>query len=201
MFADLATIGTAVVSHETETQTATDSIFDHVDKILAADCQANLISVPILARDNAGFYTSPSLGLIKSLQNYLDLRKEVTQTVSVTSGSSFLVAAVLQIHAGILPKYSQAVVEAALASVIDNLLKDRSFGASLYVSDVHSACKQVSGVSYVNVSILGSLSGPSVVTTYLDSSGNLILTTGLVITKGTVTITSTALTDILTSGV
>lgn len=161
---------------------STTAIFDHVDRILSADCKANLVTVPILTLDAGGFFAAPSVGLIRSLKDYLDARKEVTQNVEVVSGEDFLVAATLRIRLAILPGYSVNLVRANAESVIDNVLRGRAFGASLYVSEVYDALRQqVAGLSFVNVFI----EDPS---TKLDVDGNLIIAATEVITKGTVTI-------------
>lgn len=199
MYALLTDITDTVVDTSLLMDSLTQQVFDHVDAFLASDCQANLVVVPILSKNGAGFYAPPSLGLIKSLQSFLDARKEVTQTVSVTSGANSLIPVVLTVNVGVLQNFSQAVAETAVSTALDGLLKDRTFGQSLYISDVSRTVLAVPGIAYVNVSILGYLVGVTVNTTLNDSEGNLILDSSKVITKGTVTITSVALTGILTS--
>lgn len=169
---------------------ATQGIYDHVDALLANDCKANLITVPILTRSAAGFYTAPSTGLIDSLQTFLDARKEVTQTVSVTSGAIFLVPAVISVRVGVLRTYSEAVVDTAVNTAIDGILRDRAFGEDLYESDVETAVLGVDGVVFTNVTIAGYLNGGVTDTGKLDSSGNLVVASSEVVTKGTTTITT-----------
>jgi tetrahydromethanopterin S-methyltransferase subunit H len=169
---------------------ATQGIYDHVDALLSNDCKANLITVPILTRSAAGFYTAPSTGLIDSLQTFLDARKEVTQTVSVTSGAIFLVPAVISVRVGVLRTYSEAVVETAVNTAIDGILRDRAFGEDLYESDVETAVLGVDGVVFTNVTIAGYLNGGVTDTGKLDSSGNLVVASSEVVTKGTTTITT-----------
>ncbi len=55
MSVSLDNIDSAVVSNKTAIQAALDQIYNHVDALLSADCKANLVTVPILARDKAGF--------------------------------------------------------------------------------------------------------------------------------------------------
>jgi len=199
LFAQLNTIDAAVVSTTEQTTALATEVYNHVDSILASDCQANLISVPILSRDGAGFYAPPSRGLVRSLQAFLDARKEVTQVVSVTSGAFFLIPAVMSIEVGVLPTFSAAVTGAAVSAASDGLLKDRAFGASLYRSDVVSTCLAIPGVSYVNVTISGFQNGLTVDSGLLDAEGNLIINNNRVITKGSVVVTTVALTRTLTS--
>lgn len=201
MFVDLAVIDTAVLTTYDGVVARTESIYNHVDKFLAADCNANLVTVPILSKDGAGFYAPPSSGLVRSLQAFLDARKEVTQVVSVVSGAFFLIPAVLTIEVGVAPTFSEALTGAAVVAAMDGLLKSRAFGASLYHSDVVSTCLAVAGVSYVNVDILGYLNGVTLLTDLLDGStpANLVINSNRVVTKGSVTVTTIPLTQTLTS--
>ncbi len=165
-----------------------DGIVDHVDKLLSADCTANLVSVPILSRDASGFYAAPSISLIQSLQTHLDARKEVTQTVKVTSGAPFLVPAQLAVRVGLLPGFSAAVQQKAVEAVVDAVLRDRKFGHSLAVSDVDQPIKTVRGVDFVNVQILGHTTTFGLDSGKLDGSGNLVIARTEVVTKGVVTV-------------
>jgi hypothetical protein len=175
-------ISAANATVESDINTATDAVFDHVDRFLADDCKANLVTVPILTKDAGGFYSAPSLGLIDSLQVYLEERKDVTHTVSVTSGVNFLVAAVITVRLGVLRGYSTEVVRTAAEAVIDGILRDRAFGDALYELDVERVVEAVDGVRFANVRITGPAGK-------LDSDGNLIVLDSEVITKGTVTVT------------
>lgn len=168
-------------------------INDHVDAMLSANCSANLITVPILTKDADGFYSPPTLGLRQSLQNYLDARKAVTQTVQVTSGERSLVRTVLEVLVGVKQGYSENVVRLAVQTAIDGLLKNRSFGVSLYLSDITDTVLAVDGVYYANPTIVGYLNpdDPSItLTTKLDSYGNLIIAQSEVVTKATVAVTT-----------
>lgn len=170
---------------------------DHVDRLLAADCKANLVTVPILARDPAGFYAAPSSSLVQSLQTYLDARKEVTQTVQVTSGVQFLIQAVLTLRVGVSPNFSEQVTKKAVETVVDAVLRDRSFGEHLRTSEIVDVVTAVRGVSFVNVTVDGYYSPPTGLTlliSKLDSDGNLVIETSEVITKGAVTVNTELLT-------
>lgn len=183
-----------VVGLTTDVETLAGLVFDHVDKILSADCKANLVSVPILARDASGFYAPPSVGLIQSLQAFLDDRKEKTQVVSVVSGEQFLVPAAIEVAAGVLPGYSLSVTGASLEAAVDSVLRGRAFGASLFVSEFWDPLQEVRGVSYWNVKILGELVGNTVDASNVDAQGNLIVASTKVVTRGSVTVTTKVVT-------
>lgn len=194
MRAAVETIDTVIVDTATSTEStveaAADAIREHFDRILSDDCKANLVVVPILSRDSGGFYAAPSTGLVKSLQNYLDARKEVTQTVEVTSGVLFLVPVVLVVRLGVSQGFSESVTKTSVEAAIDGVLRDRLFGSSLYISDLTRVIVAVEGVSFANVQISGSVGTSGTTETgKLDAEGNLIIEKSEVITKGTVTVT------------
>lgn len=184
----------AIISADTditsEVTLAKSGIDAHLDKVLSDDCKANLVTVPILTRDAGGFYTGPAQGLIDSLQTFLDKRKEVTQTVSVTSGVDFLIPAVVTARVGVLQNFSETVVQSAVQSAIEGVLRDRAFQDPLYESDLDDAVLALDGVDFANIRITGHLSpdGVTVLTTRLDSDGNLVIEESEVITRGTISI-------------
>lgn len=180
-------VGTGTINY---TLSAIDA---HVDAFLSANCAANLVTVPILTRDANGFYAAPSLGLKQRLQEYLDARKAVTQTVQVTSGERSLLYAIITIQVGVRQGYSENVVRLAVQSAVDGILKNRLFGASLYRSSITDTVLAVAGVAYVNPVITGyytSDSPSTPLTTKLDSFGNLIILDSEVVTKASVNITT-----------
>jgi len=172
--------------------TSITEINAHLDRVLASDCKANLVTVPILTRDAGGFYAAPSTGLIDSLQSYLDARKEVTQSVSVTSGENFLIPAVIRARVGVFSGYSEAVVKTAVEAVIEGVLRDRKFGVALYESDLDDPVLEVEGVAFVNVRIEGHLESDGTTTSIsrLDADGNLIIQESEVITLGSIAVTT-----------
>jgi hypothetical protein len=188
------TINTLVLDQDEGVETALVGVNDHVDKILAADCKANLVTVPVLARDAGGFYAPPSISLISSLQDYLDVRKEVTQTVEVVSGEDFLIPAVVSLRIGVRTGFSESVTSTEVSTAVDGVLRDRRFGVSLFLSDVIDIVLLIDAVSFVNVTIQGHTDPitDTLSTLNLDANGNLIIETSEVITKGTVTITTEA---------
>lgn len=173
-----------------------DDIFAHVDSFLSDDCKANLIEVPVLTRNADGFLTEPPVALIRSLQSYLDARKEVTQVPEVVSGKIFLVPAVIEGTVGIFEGFVQQTVLSNVAKAVDDLLRVRAFGASLRKSDLdakavpnpQSGIGGVAGVKYAIFRILGHIDPLSgdLSTSFVDTDGNLVIDNRYVITKGTV---------------
>jgi len=184
VYADLHTIDDSKALNATTIGAATGDIFDHVDTILAADCEANLVVVPILARDASGFYAGPSNGLMRSLQAYLTGIKEVTQTVRVVSGAGFLVPAAITVRIGITAGTSDAITQASATTIVDGVLRDRAFGESLYLSDLITPLQTLTGLVFVNVTINGyrPVGGPTILTDGIDATGNLIIDDSHVIT-------------------
>lgn len=183
--AEFANITNAQVVVVNDVEAATDGISTHVGSFLSADCKANLVTVPILTVNQGGFFAAPSLSLIQSLQEYLDARKEVTQTVSVTSGERFLVPAVITVRVGVSAGYAQNVIKNAVEASIDTVLRGRRFGESLFESELDAAIEDIDGISYWNVAINGHYDSSTGLTSSskLDEDGNLILSIGEIITK------------------
>lgn len=173
---------TYVTNLDDDVEEALTCIYDHVDELLGDDCKANLVVVPILSTDADGFYTAPTLSLISAVKSYLELRKEVTQTINVVDGSFYLVEADIEIELGIFRGYIGEEVIAVVDRNIRAILKKREFGLNLYKSEVHDQCDAVDGVDYSNVRIVG----PA---THVDGNGNLVVSERETITLGTVTIT------------
>ena len=188
-YADVLAIEAVVVdaaaSNYADVDAACQEIYNHVDRMLAADGQANLVTVPILAMDSAGFYVAPSPTLLAALQAHLDARKGTTQTVSVVSGAAFLLPVSLSVRVGVVG-VSAVLMQSAVGAVVDSMLRGRRFGVPLYHSDVWRALQSLAGVRFVNVSIDGYVSGSSILTDRLDGSGNLIPRRAELVTKGNV---------------
>jgi len=182
---DLA-MATGFVGEVSSTMT---EIFDHVDGWLSQDCKANLVQVPILAKDVDGFLVAPSNALMRSLEAYLNDRREITQVVEVVSGAPWLVPASIGGKIGVKDGYVVSVVLADVRKAIEDLLRGRAFGDSLRLSAVYAAVAPneltgiggVSGVSHAVISIVGS-----------DADGNLIVTKNQVISRGTITLSQDA---------
>jgi hypothetical protein len=163
-------------------------IFTHVDGFLSSVCKANLVTVQILALDNDGFYVAPSTALVNSLRMYLETRREITQVISVVSGESGLVAADITGVIGVLTGYVHSTVQSHALEKVYDLLRRRSGGASLRISDLDretvpkDGIGGVEGVAYANWRIVGPVD-------HIDADGNLIISDSEVITRGTITLT------------
>jgi hypothetical protein len=191
---DITTLNTAVAQYNTDLSAATADILAHVDSYLSSDCQSNLIEVPVLALDSDGFYALPTIGLTKSLQVFLDAKKEVTQVVKVVSAASVLVAANVDIHVKVLKGYVEGNIRSRVEAAILSVLKARKFGANLELSELYWVVSptnpnKIDGISAVNITITGPID-------HLDlsydgfSSGDLIITDSEVVTRGVITVTS-----------
>lgn len=160
----------------------------HVGSFLSSDCQSNLIEVPILALDSDGFYIGPTIALIKSLQDSLDAKKELTQVVRVVSGASQLIPAVVSAHVKVLPGYLESTLRSKVEAAILTVLKNRAFGKSLDISELYwvvapNTINQIPGVFSVAILINGPVNK-------LDGSGNLVILENEVVTRGSITMTS-----------
>ena len=162
-----------------------DAIGQYLTKILSADCKSNVVSVPILALDDQGFYTSPTLSLISSLQTFLDARKEVTQIVRVVKGDYALIYPVIGIYCG-YRGVTESVYRATVNAVVDAILRGRAFGAPLYESDLVTPISQIPGTVYCSVNLNGYRKQLKTAAIQTDKvvHENLIILTSEVITKG-----------------
>lgn len=183
-------------SFETSIETELQAIYDHVDGFLSSDCKSNLVQVPILAFDVNGFYTAPPLALRRSLESYLNARKEVTQVVEVVSGEPFLVEAIITGTLGIIEGYVQATVISNARTAIEDLLRERRFGDSLRLSDLYTSIQPdpktgVGGVEGIDYAVF-EITGPAA---FLNSRGNLVITKEYVISLGSLTLTGETAVD------
>lgn len=164
-----------------------DAIYNHVDGFLSDDCKANLVQVPVLTRDVDGFLQGPSIALRRSLNTYLDARKEITQVVEVVSGAPYLVRANINGVIGVREGFIQATVLSNVRKAIDDLLRVRAFGKSLRLSDIYArvvpnpnvARSGIEGVDYAVFTI----TGPG---EFIDGNGNIVITRKYVVTRGNV---------------
>jgi hypothetical protein len=92
---------------------------------------------------------------------------------------------VITARVGVAKNFGLNVVANAVSAAIDTVLRGRSFGQSLFESELDAAIEDIQGVAYWNVTIDGNFDSSTGVTTTsrLDSDGNLILTVGEIITK------------------
>lgn len=205
---DIGNLNASAASEVDSLQTGTDSIEEdvanlcddislHVNAFLSADCKANLVEVPVLTLDSDGFYAVPTVGLLKSLQTYLDSKKEVTQVVKVVGASNQLVPVDLTVECGVLPGYVEATVRASAEAIILNALKNRKFGKNLYLSELYGpvapSTGAVEGLGYINIKIAGPSDHFEIVNNV--ETGNLVIQEYEVVTRGTITITSSVYTE------
>ena len=183
------TLDADVQAIDNEINTLVQDVDDHVDSFLSNECKANLIEVPVLTLDSEGFYVVPTNGLQKALQTYLDGAKEVTQIVKVTGASNQLVASEITVLVGILTGYNEATVRSQVEAAILDVLRGRSFGVSLRLSELYAPIAPevgdvaVEGVEYVNITIVGPAGR-------IDTDGNLPVEQFEVVTRGTISVTS-----------
>jgi hypothetical protein len=164
------------------------AIYDHVDEWLSQDGKANLVQVPILTRDVDGFLSQPPAALIRSLQTYLDARKEVTQVVQVIDGSFELLAAVIVGTIGLKAGAVRATVLANVRLAIYGVIKSLRFGEALRLSRLYTVVAPdsqgqggVAGVSFASLRITGPMGA-------LTSDGDLVPTTQQAVTLGSLTL-------------
>lgn len=164
----------------------------YLDEHLSDSCQANLVQVLVLGKDQARKYVAPLPETLTGLKSYLMDRREITQTISVVAGTDRVIDANVTIQVRV---NKNAVEDDVIQQIQDSLTKsdttpfgllvEREFGVSLHVWDIDGAIRGniVDGtVDYLNVEITGPVD-------YLDAAGNLIVPAGVVIQSGTVTIT------------
>jgi len=184
-----ASLETDVIAVDNAVDSLVTDVDEHVDSFLSNECKSNLIEVPVLTLDSDGFYVIPTNGLQKSLQSFLEKSKEVTQVLKVTGASNQLVAADVNVLVGILTGYNEATVRSQVEAAILALLRGRSFGNTLRLSELYAPIApeeddiQIDGVEYVNIFIVG----PS---GRIDTDGNLPIENFEVVTRGVITITS-----------
>jgi len=153
----------------------------HWSSVLSSSCKANLVSVQVLQRDGDGRLIAPNLGLANSLKVFLEDRKEVTQTVSVTDGSINLFTVDTTANVNIIQGFNRSIVAAFVKDVIDSFLVGKKFGESVFLSQLVDRIQAVSGVDYVNVIFTSPASK-------VDTNGNVIVEDYEVVTLGTTTV-------------
>lgn len=184
-------IEAVVVNTTDDIDEACDALFTHFNRALSSDCKVNMVQVPILARDSAGNLVAPTLGLVAALQERLDTKRSVTQTVSVTSGENQLFPAVVEITASIKRDFRETVTEVDIIAAVETVIRNKTFNQPLYLRDLYSAIEQIEGLDFFNVTITGHLDDGDLDNSKLDDKGNLIVSEQEVVTVGTVTVTTT----------
>jgi hypothetical protein len=178
----LVLIDTAKGTLDTDFSATRGDLEAHLSGLFSADCEANLVNVPILVMDSEGFYAAPSSGLISAIQTYLNGIKDVTHEVSVVSGYYFLILANIQVSVSYNPAAVESEILANINFGIDSILKGRQFATPLYLSDLYSITNKIAGIDRINIEITGPAAR-------LDGLGNLVPQQLEIISKGTLTIT------------
>ena len=192
VLAQLATVSSAVVLMQSSVLSINDTtallgqqVIDHVDSFLSSDCQANLVEVPILTFDADGFYVPPTIALVKSLQSYLDQNKEITQVIKVFAATDQLIPVNMTVTVGVLAGFSQPSIASQINTIILTVLRKRPFGRSLRLAELYWAIdvknSGIAGMDFVDIAITSPISK-------LDGSGNVIIASNEVVTRGTITV-------------
>jgi hypothetical protein len=151
------------------------------DKVLSSNCQANVVVAQILGQDSVGRYVSAPSALAAALEVYLDARLESTVKATVVDGSVNLLPVDLSVDlrtdATITSAEQQEVVKANVRSALETELLGRSYGASVWISDLYRLSDEIAGVDNVNIAITNQ-------PTRIDSFGNLAIEDFEVITLG-----------------
>jgi hypothetical protein len=153
-------------------QDTVDKLTEYWDKVLASDCNANVIVAQILAADVDGRYVSANEGLARSLEIYLDERAESTAKVQVTDGTVNLISVDLQIEIRPTSAFQGVDQRLLLANevraAVEGVLLGRSYGVSLRISDLYTEVDAVEGVDYSHITITGDAKALTKVNTFGD---------------------------------
>jgi hypothetical protein len=178
---------------------ALDALEVYLDAHLSDECRANIVSVQALVVDENGFYAAPTQTLLTALATYLETKNVVPTTISTVSGYYYVVAVDMTFNINIIDPYIFSEVKSRLETSIDSLFKGREYDADLYRGDYYNLTvpDQVTGqggtlgVGYANITI-DATSFPDAANAgtppAVDSSGNLIITDQMVLTKGTISV-------------
>jgi len=155
------------------------------DKVLASNCQANVVIAQVLAADAVGRYVAAPQGLAEALETYLDALAESTVKVRVTDGSVNLLAVDLtvsiQLDPAITTEAGQQTVVTDVRAALETELLGRAYGDSLRISDLYTIADAISGVVYSNIAVTA-INGAT--PTRLNSFGDLVIESFEVLTLG-----------------
>jgi predicted nucleic acid-binding Zn-ribbon protein len=131
---------------------------DHLSDIYESECGPNLITVPILTYDEDEFFAPPSLGLINSLEDYLEERSEPSVVINVTDGSEHIVRPAIDVYFKSETNFSDLDVRERIKERLLSNLRDRDFGQDLYLGGregVHEFGDNIQGIDFINFEITG----------------------------------------------
>jgi hypothetical protein len=178
---ELDLISAEIGTHTTAIGTYATSLKAHLTAVLGDDCQANLITVPVLSFDGDGNYQAPSRALMNELERYLASVADVAHVVNVVSAAGDLIPVDVSIHLRQSDAYVFSEVSSDISISVTAEMKKRPFGHSLYLNKVYALANAVRGVLNLDVTLTAS-------DEYLDQAGNVICPPGKVLVLGVLTV-------------
>jgi len=180
------TSANTILTSSTTSEIAT-RLTTYWDKVLASNCQANVVLAQILASDQVGRYISAPVGLARAVEDFLDERAESTVKVIVTDGAINLFTVDLTAEVNHLPIISGDIQRQALANEIvvalETELLGRLYGASLRISDLYAIVEAITGVNFSHITI-SKINGLDPASGQLNEFGDLVILDFEVITLG-----------------
>jgi len=171
---------TAATTNEIATRLET-----YWNKVLASNCQVNVVIAQILAADTAGRYIAAPVGLARAVETYLDGLAESTVKVISVDGSLNLLRVTMTCDVSLLPGFTSSsvreTIRTSVSTAIQNELLGRSYGDSLRISDVYAIVEAIEGVDFTNLAISAINDAAP---TRADQYGNLVIQDYEVITLG-----------------
>lgn len=131
----------------------------HLDGILSDECGPNVVSVPIVTLDADSFYVQPPVGLMRVFEAYIRERAEPSVIFRVTDGSLNLISPTITVTFELEPGFAALQIKAGLEAALLNTLRGRLFGQAVDVDDLYGACRNVTGLSKLEVRITGYTGG------------------------------------------
>jgi len=187
----LAWVNTAV---DPETGRYEGLLSEHISSLFALNSASNVVQVLCLTKDREGFYAAPSQALLDSVEQRLASLKLLEVSARAVDGSVALVPVAVQVWLTLKPNYEEASIRAEAETRLNDLLRGRSFGESLYKDDVVSLLKPpdqqipaiagIEGVVHCEVRFVAAGK---------VRAGNVIIESGEMITRGSVEVFTRAI--------
>lgn len=148
----------------------------HLDGIFANnECGPNIVSVPILTSDADGFFAQPSIGLQRSVEAYINARKEPSVFFEVLDGSVYIVVPTVSITfeplSGEVPSKIKGEGEANIFAFVRGF----NFSDALNLDDLYDALRSIDNVKSWNVSISSFTTENPNTSATVDADGNLAI--------------------------
>lgn len=188
--AEVVTINANVVNHDTSLVSCESGLQDpwnaavakideleaHLDSILAdRECGPNVVSVPILTADADGFFAQPSVGLQRSVENYINARKEPSVFFEVLDGSVYIVTPSIEITFEPLSGEVPSKIKGEGEANIFALLRGFQFGDALNLDDLYDALRSIDNVKSWNVAITSFATSNPGTEVVVDADGNMVV--------------------------